>query len=31
MTIKEFINKVMAESNALGHNYALNKFPEHTR
>lgn len=29
--IKEFINKVMAESNALGHNYALNKFPEHTR
>lgn len=29
--IKEFINKVMAESSALRHNYALNKFPEHTR
>lgn len=29
--IKEFLSKVMAESSALGHNYVLNKFPEHTR
>lgn len=29
--IKDFLNKVMAESSALGHNYVLNQFPEHTR